>query len=77
MGYIEIDIHIFIYHTYLIIFIYKNESLFPLVIASCVNGWTDFANSFLKMFFEVKGEKSCLENIEKRLKHLSLAAAAQ
>ena len=38
---------------------------------------------FLKMFFEVQGEshgeknlKNCLENSEKHLKHLSLAAAA-
>ena len=64
--------------------LYINESLFSLVTASCVHGWTDFANSFLKMFFEVQGEsdgeknsKNCLENIEKRLKHLSPATAAQ
>lgn len=29
------------------IFIYKNESLFPLITASRVNGWTDFSDSFL------------------------------
>ena len=36
------------------IYIYKNESLFPLVTASRGHGLTDFTNSFFKMFFEVQ-----------------------
>ena len=72
------------YHGISIIYyIYKNESLFPLVTTSRVRGWADFAHSFFKMFFEVqrgsswrKNSKNFLENSEKSLKHLSLAAAA-
>ena len=40
--------------TYLQISLYKNESLFPLVTASHVNGWTDLADSFFIVFVNVR-----------------------
>ena len=75
---------IYFIYIYIYIHIYKNESLFPLVTTSRVHGWDDFDHSFLKCSLKSKGEahgeknsKNCLENSEKRLKHLSPAAAAQ
>lgn len=39
---------------YDVIYVYKNESLFSLVTASRVNGWTNSANSFFIVFIIVR-----------------------
>lgn len=44
----------------LYIYIYTNESLFPLVTASRVNGWTDFANSFIVVIVIVRRRFFCV-----------------